>query len=205
MAKYQTAPIPDEGYRVVLADPSWPWDAFSDTGLDRSPQAHYDVMDLADIKALWFEQDLGAKVHRDAWLFLWATWPTVANGAALEVIRAWGFEGVTGLPWVKTAQTGDPIQGMGYIVRSISEPLLIAKRGRPKVMAQPRGILLEADAMEEELRAAMFARRRLHSQKPDEQYELIETLAAGPGLELFARNGQRTGWHKSGNEVGKHA
>jgi N6-adenosine-specific RNA methylase IME4 len=39
-----------------------------------------------------------------------------------------------------------------------------------------------------------------HSEKPDESYELIERLAPGPYVELFARR-KRPGWTCLGNEV----
>jgi N6-adenosine-specific RNA methylase IME4 len=41
---------------------------------------------------------------------------------------------------------------------------------------------------------------RQHGRKPDEQYERIERLVAGPYLELFARE-RRAGWDAWGNEV----
>ena len=36
-------------------------------------------------------------------------------------------------------------------------------------------------------------RKREHSRKPDEQYEIIESCSPGPFVELFAR-GARPGW-----------
>jgi N6-adenosine-specific RNA methylase IME4 len=49
-----------------------------------------------------------------------------------------------------------------------------------------------------------MAPRREHSRKPDEVYERIEHLVAGPYLELFARDGAvpRPGWTRW---VGKSA
>ena len=45
-------------------------------------------------------------------------------------------------------------------------------------------------------------RKREHSRKPDEQYDLIEACSPGPRLELFAR-GAQPGWDVWGNEAGK--
>ena len=39
------------------------------------------------------------------------------------------------------------------------------------------------------------SRKREHSRKPDEQYELIEACSPGPYLELFARGSRRAGLH----------
>jgi N6-adenosine-specific RNA methylase IME4 len=47
-------------------------------------------------------------------------------------------------------------------------------------------------------------RKREHSRKPDELYDLIEACSPGPFLELFAR-GQRVGWKQWGNEVVDYA
>jgi N6-adenosine-specific RNA methylase IME4 len=42
--------------------------------------------------------------------------------------------------------------------------------------------------------------RRAHSRKPDEVYERIEELLAGPYIELFARQ-RREGWNCWGDEL----
>jgi N6-adenosine-specific RNA methylase IME4 len=46
----------------------------------------------------------------------------------------------------------------------------------------------------------MQTRKREHSRKPDEQYQLIESCSKGPYLELFAR-GTRPGWTYWGNQA----
>jgi N6-adenosine-specific RNA methylase IME4 len=47
------------------------------------------------------------------------------------------------------------------------------------------------------------SRKREHSRKPDEQYELIEACSPGPYLELFGR-GMRRGWSTWGNQAGEN-
>jgi N6-adenosine-specific RNA methylase IME4 len=46
------------------------------------------------------------------------------------------------------------------------------------------------------------SRKREHSRKPDEQYDIIEACSWGPFLELFGR-GTRKGWATWGNEAVK--
>jgi N6-adenosine-specific RNA methylase IME4 len=46
----------------------------------------------------------------------------------------------------------------------------------------------------------LATRKREHSRKPDEQYEIIEACSPGPYLELFAR-GNRNGWATWGNQA----
>jgi len=43
-------------------------------------------------------------------------------------------------------------------------------------------------------------RKREHSRKPDEVYDVIEVCSAGPRLELFAP-GARKGWAPWGNQA----
>ena len=43
-------------------------------------------------------------------------------------------------------------------------------------------------------------RKREHSRKPDEFYDVIEACSPGPRLELFAR-GERKGWTAWGNQA----
>ncbi len=46
----------------------------------------------------------------------------------------------------------------------------------------------------------LATRKREHSRKPDEQYDIIEACSPGPFLELFAR-GTRPGWTYWGNQA----
>lgn len=47
-------------------------------------------------------------------------------------------------------------------------------------------------------------KKREHSRKPDEQYDLIEACSLGPYLEIFAR-GPRKGWFGWGNQADKYS
>jgi hypothetical protein len=49
----------------------------------------------------------------------------------------------------------------------------------------------------------IVSRKREHSRKPDEQYEIIEACSWGPFLELFAR-GSREGWTTWGNQADEY-
>jgi N6-adenosine-specific RNA methylase IME4 len=46
----------------------------------------------------------------------------------------------------------------------------------------------------------MQTRKREHSRKPDEQYDIIESCSWGPRLEMFSR-GKRPGWDVWGNQA----
>jgi hypothetical protein len=66
---------------------------------------------------------------------------------------------------------------------------LLATRGRPKRLANG-------------VRDLLFAKRRAHRQKPDEQYERCQALYAEPYLKLFARQAW-PGWTAWGNQTDK--
>ena len=183
------APRPGH-YRVIYADPPWSFATFSRKGKGRSPDAHYDCMDLDAIKRL----PVAGWAHPDAVLLLWATDPLLDR--ALEVIQAWGFAYKTvGFYWAKlnkgtsaVASEADFFTGLGFWTRANPEPCLLATRGRPR--RRSGGV-----------RKLVLAPRREHSRKPDEMYERIEALLEGPYLELFAR-GSRPGWDAWGDQAG---
>lgn len=173
-------------YPVILADPPW---NYNNAGVRGNAENHYPTMSDADIAALPVA-DLAAD---DCALFLWATWPKME--AAVAVVKRWGFEYVTGMPWIKIvglpsvdlwgALTIKPQYGVGFWVRGCTEPLLIARRGKPGL---PEGGFV--GLLSENLR---------HSRKPENIYHIAETLP-GPYLEMFARRA-RPGWDVWGNEV----
>lgn len=171
--------LPQEKFGVILADPEWKWEAWSEKGLDNtSADNHYPTSDLDTIKA----RDVARIAADDCALFLWATVPMLPQ--ALDVMLAWGFRYVSNFVWVKDRA------GTGYWSRNQHELLLIGTRGEipaplegtqwPSVINAPRG---------------------KHSAKPVAAYELIEhyypTL---PKVELNAR-AARVGWARWGNEA----
>jgi len=174
-------------YRVIIADPPWRYGGAGPTF--EAADHQYPTMTPSEIKALPVKQ-LAAD---DSVLLLWATWPQLA--VALEVMAAWGFEYVTGFPWVKVVgppqQTlwGDwiykPVYGLGFWVRGCSEAVLVGRRGN---VSPPAGDFV-----------GILSENFGHSRKPDNLYEYAEQFP-GPYLELFARR-KRPGWDVWGNEV----
>jgi len=172
-------------YSVILADPPWHFKKWSNINPEKSASRHYTTMNLDDI--------CGLPVRRvaadDCVLFIWTCWPHIFQ--TLPVIKAWGFE-YSGLAWEwikRNPETGKFAFGTGYGTRKNVEPCLLARRGKPKLLNRS-------------IRDFLFAPRREHSRKPDEQYERIEAMFAGPYLELFSR-ARRHGWDSWGDETSK--
>lgn len=181
------APLPtvDGGFQTVLADP--PWRFANRTGkvapehrrLDR-----YGTMDLDDIKGL----PVGEVTAKNAHLYLWVPNALLLEG--IEVLQAWGFRYVSNIVWAKRRKDGGPDgRGVGFYFRNVTEPILFGVKGSMRTLAPARSTVNMIET-----------RKREHSRKPDEQYDLIESCSPGPYLELFARYA-REGWSAWGNEA----
>lgn len=169
-------------YKVILADPPWDFKTYSGRGRNKTPDRHYNLLSLEDIKS-FVDASL---IADDCVLFLWATDWILEK--AFNVIKSWGFVYKTvGFYWVKQNESGKFPIGLGFWTRYNPEICLLATRGKPR--PQSRAV-----------RKLIIAPPREHSRKPDEQYERIEQLCEGPYLELFART-HRYGWDVIGNDV----
>lgn len=167
------------GFRVILADPAWAYDQKVRKTLD---DAQYKTLSIERIKAMPVEQ-LAAK---DCALFLWSTWPHVALGTHVEVMRAWGFIPKTlAFIWVKRSSKQGKIDwGNGSWTRANTEPCFLATRGAPKRVDAGVHQYLEDFEPEEVLDAA----RGRHSAKPTVVREkILKLMGDVPAIELFAR------------------
>jgi N6-adenosine-specific RNA methylase IME4/ParB-like chromosome segregation protein Spo0J len=184
-----------ELYGVILVDFPWPFDAYSsESGLERSPEAHYPTMSLDEIKAFKLP------AAPDCIVFSWTT--TAHSDDAIDVMRGHGFEFRTEIIWYKEesekcencgrhiVQEDPPKEGTGYWFRNLHEKLLIGVRGK-----------VPAPVMGTQFPSVIKAPRGRHSEKPEIFYQIIERyFPTTPKIELFARKA-RPGWRVWGNEV----
>lgn len=173
-------------FRTILADPPW---RFTNRTGKMAPEhrrlSRYETMDLPAIKAL----PVSAIAERTAHLYLWS--PNALLPEALEVMQAWGFQYKANIVWHKIRKDGGSDgRGVGFYFRNVTEILLFGVRG-PSARTESAG-RRQVNYIQ--------SRKREHSRKPDEQYELIEACSRGSYLELFAR-GQRANWASWGNEA----
>jgi N6-adenosine-specific RNA methylase IME4 len=173
-------------FATVLADP--PWQFQNRTGKmapEHKRLARYPTMSLQEVKDLPVE----AIAEDTAHLYLWVPNALLAEG--MEVMSHWGFTYKTNLIWYKIRKDGGPDRrGVGFYFRNVTEVILFGVRGKGARTLQP-------GRSQENI---ISSRKREHSRKPDEQYELIEACSWGPRIELFAR-GQREGWFSWGNQA----
>ena len=140
-------------------------------------------MELQEIMALPVPRLAAARSH----LYLWV--PNALLEEGLRVMKAWGFTYKANIVWFKVRKDGGPDgRGVGFYFRNVTELLLFGVRGSMRTLQAGR------------TQVNMLAtRKREHSRKPDEIFEIIEACSPGPYLELFARF-RREGWAQWGNE-----
>lgn len=173
-------------FSTVLADP--PWQFENRTGKmapEHKRLQRYPTMNLQAIKDLPVE----AIVENTAHLYLWVPNALLAEG--MQVMEHWGFTYKTNLVWYKVRKDGGPDRrGVGFYFRNVTEIILFGVRGKNARTLQP-------GRSQENI---ICSRKREHSRKPDEQYDLIEACSSGPYIELFAR-GARPNWFVWGNQA----
>ncbi len=206
--------------KVLVADVPW---KFGDRlpGKGRGAEKHYPCMSTSELMRFPLPE-----MAADSMLVFWKV--AAMPQDALDIVRAWGFTPKAEIVWVKTTGRVDLVSiktlqklfawlpgdksrgwakavirsidalaaavhlafGMGRYVRNCHEVAIVCTRGRFKVKSRS-------------IRSVFFAPRGRHSAKPDAFYELVEALADGPYVELFARR-ERAGWTTLGNEIPQH-
>ncbi len=174
-----------EKFGTILADPPW---QFSNRTGKMAPEhrrlSRYTTMKLEEIMELPVAQLAKDKCH----LYLWVPNALILEG--LEVMRRWGFTYKTNVVWFKIRKDGGPDgRGVGFYFRNVTELVLFGIRGKCNRTR-------EAGRRQTNI---VISRKREHSRKPEELYEVIERCSSGPYLEMFARFA-RKGWSAWGNE-----
>jgi N6-adenosine-specific RNA methylase IME4 len=173
-------------FSTILADPPW---RFQNRTGKMAPEhrrlSRYGTMDLDDIKALPVADFAADPAH----LYLWVPNALLPDG--LEVMRAWGFNYKSNIIWHKVRKDGGSDgRGVGFYFRNVTEIVLFGTRGKKARTLQPGRTQVNL----------LATRKREHSRKPDEFYDLVEACSPGPRLEIFAR-GSRDGWMTWGDQA----
>ncbi len=139
-------------------------------------QVCYSLMTNEEIKKL----PVGDLASVGCHLWLWTTNSHLR--VAFDVMEAWGFKYLAPITWVKPSGCGN------YFIHRTQHLLFGYKdkcqfnlsRYKPNVIFAPVP--------------------KVHSRKPEESYQLIESISENPRLEMFARQ-KREGWDVWGKEV----
>lgn len=171
-------------FGTIYADPPW---RFSNRTGKMAPEhrrlSRYSTMTLKEIMELPVPQVAARESH----LYLWVPNALIVEG--IEVMRRWGFTYKTNLVWYKIRKDGGPDgRGVGFYFRNVTELVLFGIRGRIRTLKPGRTQV-----------NLLGTRKRRHSHKPDEMWDIIERCSPAPRLELFARH-YRKGWQQWGDE-----
>jgi N6-adenosine-specific RNA methylase IME4 len=175
-------------FGTVLADPPW---RFSNRTGKMAPEhrrlSRYGTMSLEEIKSL----PVGETSLPQSHLYLWV--PNALIHQGLEVMSDWGFTYKTNLVWYKVRKDGGPDgRGVGFYFRNVTELVLFGVKGSLRTRSAGRRQV-----------NLLSSRKREHSRKPSQLYDIIERCSPGPYLELFARH-TRPGWTQWGDEIGEY-
>ena len=173
-------------FGTILADPPW---RFSNRTGKMAPEhrrlSRYETMNLDDICNLPVADIAADPAH----LYLWVPNALLPDG--LRVMQALGFNYKSNIVWHKVRKDGGSDgRGVGFYFRNVTELVLFGVRGK-------KARTLDAGRTQVNLLAT---RKREHSRKPDEQYDIIEACSWGPRIELFSR-GSRPGWTVWGDQA----
>ncbi len=172
--KKKPAPLPSGPFDVIVIDPPWNYSKRPCDGTSEGA-VEYPTMSQEELLSL----PVANLAEKDCILWLWTTNAHMRD--ALSLVDAWGFQQKTILTWVK-----DRV-GLGEWLLGQTEHCLVAVKNNPIVLLKNQGTVIDAP-------------RREHSRKPEEFYQLVESLCPGSKCELFART-PRPGWIQHGNQV----
>ena len=168
--------LPKGVFEVICIDPPWPYgnaDNYNAEGFRGTcPYPEMSLEELASVEP---------PAADDCILWLWTTHRFMRHSFAL--LDAWGFQEKGILTWVK------PSMGTGRWLRSQSEFCIMAVKGKPSLHLTNQTTVIHAE-------------RRQHSRKPDEFYQMVESLCIGRRLDYFSRE-KRPGWEQFGSEPEK--
>ena len=180
--------LPKGPFKTILADP--PWRFTNRTGKvapEHKRLTRYETMSLEEICTLPIKDIVDLTAH----CYLWV--PNALLKEGMKVLETWGFQYKTNIVWHKVRKDGGSDgRGVGFYFRNVTELVLFGIKGHMRTLTPGRRIV-----------NLFSTRKREHSRKPDELYEIIEKCSPGPYLELFARY-PRKGWQVWGNEANEN-
>jgi N6-adenosine-specific RNA methylase IME4 len=172
-------------FGAILIDPPWRFANSTGKVAPEHRRLHrYRTMSFQEISALPVGKLALPKSH----LYLWC--PNALLLEALQIMKGWGFTYKTNIVWYKVRKDGGPDgRGVGFYFRNVTELLLFGVCGKLRTLKPGRTQV-----------NIIVSRKREHSSKPEQVYDIIEGCSPGPYLELFARR-RWPGWEQWGDEV----
>jgi N6-adenosine-specific RNA methylase IME4 len=199
LEKYETVEM-RQPFATAIIDPDWPYTVAPGTkdfagdkrkgklsGFTRNRDGKNQYrqkkpLSLDELKMLPVGDAVGG------YILLWTVGPFLINGAAADLLKAWGFEPASIITWAKyDLKNKHGYGGVGYWFLGNAEFCIVAKRpGYPSIRTGLSSLIVEP--------------KGFHSSKPDNIHAICEARFPGPYLEIFGRE-LRSGWTVLGNEA----
>ena len=152
-------PFPNKRYKIIYADPPWPYRNKPGESGYRFPVQHtYKTQSLEWIKQL----PVKSISEKNCVLFLWATSPLLPD--AFDVITSWGFQYKTlAFCWSKETKYGKKVSNLGRWTMGNVELCLLGVKGHPHRVIK-------------NIKQLVTAKRTVQGRKPDEVRRRIVQL-----------------------------
>lgn len=173
------AVMPEGTYEIIAIDP--PWDYGEKGGFTNNEYDAEDNRGAVDYPTMTVNEitNLKLPVSENAIVFLWTTHAFLRS--AFDILEAWNAKYKATMVWDKDTM------GIGRTLRMQCEFCLVGFIGSPTFIGSAE-------------RDIIRSKRRQHSRKPDEFYELVERATIGRKLEYFSRE-KRENWDTYGNNT----
>jgi len=181
--------FPTKKYKTVVCDPPWKYGRNWDTGSSKScfSEKHnavsvrmpYPEMTVGEIASL----PVPLLFDENCDVYLWTTQHHIRD--AFYLLDAWDLDYCQLLTWCKTPMG----TGQGGLFTPTTEFCILGRKGK-----------MPLNKMRVDSTWWNLKRTGVHSKKPEQFQDIIESVSDSPRIELFARR-PRLGWDVWGDEV----
>lgn len=168
--------VPKGKFRCLIVDPPWPIDSAGLWEMEASPaELTYKTMSIEEIAAY------PIPAHDECHLFLWTTQRFLPD--CFAILKAWKFNYGFTMVWRKSGGM-QPFGGPAFNC----EFVIFARRGGLEFLDT------------KDFKCCFDGKRRAHSQKPVEFYDIVRRVSPKPRIDLFSRE-RVDGFKQGGKQV----
>jgi len=164
-------------YRCIVVDPPWDIKKIERQNIHQGKSLDYPTMSIDEIK------DIKLPTSENCHLWLWTTQKYLP--VAFDVLDHWGFKYVFTMTWRKNGG----FQPFG-LPQYNSEFCIFGRMGKLDFLSTKNFF------------TCFNAKRREHSRKPDEFYDLVNRVSPSPRIDYYSRE-EREGFDQFGKQSGK--